>query len=402
MSEQATMAAPVKETADSGSSSQTMMRAARLHRAGEPLSIDNVERPAARPTDVVIQVMACGVVPNMINVLNNLANWSYLHQPDLPAIYGLDVAGVIVEKGSQVHGLSVGDRVYVNPGRYCGGCRACRSGNTTACRHFMLNGYFGMGELSQQLYDDYPYGGFAEFMSAPQYSIVRIPNNLSFEMAARWGYLGTGYGALRRAGVDMNSTVLINGVTGTLGLGTALFALALGARKVLGIGRNAELLERVKAICPDRIHVRALEGDAPARDWARNLTDGEGVDVVVDALPTGAPAASFQAAFSALGRGGRHVNVGSVYEEVPVNFLQLNNDCQTMIGSLWFTTAHGQEMAELAATGSVNLDVFEHEVFALEDINSVLAGMGSRHGGFSNYVISPDPEALSRERVSVR
>ncbi|HKR90213.1 MAG TPA: alcohol dehydrogenase catalytic domain-containing protein [Phenylobacterium sp.] len=371
------------------------MRAARLHRVGEPLSIDIVERPIARPTDVVIEVMACGVVPNMINVLNNLANWSYLHQPDLPAIYGLDVAGVIVEKGSQVHGMAVGDRVYVNPGRYCGACRACRSGNTTACKYYMLNGYFGMGELAQKLYDDYPYGGFAEFMSAPQYSLVKLPHNVSFETAARWGYLGTGYAALRRAGVNMTSTVLINGITGTLGLGTALFALALGARKVLGVGRNAALLQRVRDLHPDRIHVRALEGEESIREWARSLTDGDGVDVVVDALPTGAPAASFQAAFSALGRGGRHVNIGSVYEEVPINFLQLNNDCQTMIGSLWFTTEQGQEMAELAATGGVRLDVFENEVFALEEINSVLSGISNRHGGFSNYLISPNPEALT-------
>ncbi|HJQ15994.1 MAG TPA: alcohol dehydrogenase catalytic domain-containing protein [Allosphingosinicella sp.] len=384
-----------------GPSLPPMMRAARLHRPGEPLSIDLVERPVARPTDVIVQVMACGVVPNMINVLNNLATWSYLHQPDLPAIYGLDVSGVIVEKGSQVHGVAVGDRVYVNPGRYCGGCRSCRSGNTTACQYFMLNGYFGMGALSQRLYDDYPYGGFAEFMSAPQYSLVKIPDNLSFEMAARWGYLGTGYAALRRAGVEMSSTVLINGVTGTLGLGTALFALALGARKILGVGRNVELLQRVRDLCPDRIDVRTLEGAESIGDWARSLTGGEGVDVVVDALPTGAPAASFRAAFAALGRGGRHVNVGSVYEDVPINFLQLNNDCQTLIGSLWFTTTHGQEMAELAANGSVKLEAFEHEVFALEEINAVLSGIGSRHGGFSNYVVSPDPRAL-KEKVAVR
>lgn len=373
---------------------QPMMRAARLHGPGEKLRIEMIERPSARPTDVIVKVMACGVVPNMINVLHHLAKWPDMHQPALPAIYGLDVSGVIEEVGSQVHSLSVGDRVYVNPARYCGSCRACRSDNPTACKYFMLNGYFGSGEASQTLYDDYVYGGFADFMSAPQYGIVKIPDNLSFEMAARWGYLGTAYAALRRGGVDMSSTVLINGITGTLGLGAAIFALALGARKVLGLGRNADLLECVRALCPERIHVASLSGGDEVRAWARSLTDGDGADVVIDALPTGGDPMAFRSALAGLARGGRHVNIGGVSEEVGINFLQLMNDHKTLVGSLWFTTGQGQDMADLVETGTVKLDMFEHEVFALDAINDVLDGMGSRHGGFSNYVVAPDPKAL--------
>lgn len=374
-----------------------MMRAARLHGPGEKLRLEMIERPSARPTDVIVRVMACGVVPNMINVLHHLAKWPGMHQPKLPAIYGLDVAGVIEEMGSQVHGLSVGDRVYVNPGRFCGSCRACRTDNPTACKYFMLNGYFGMGEASQTLYDDYVYGGFADFMSAPQYSIVKIPDNLGFETAARWGYLGTAYAALRRGGVDMSSTVLINGISGTLGLGAAIFAVALGARRILGLGRNPDLLDRVRRLCPDRIHVTSLSEEGEVRGWARSLTDGDGVDVVIDALPTGGDPAAFRAALAALGRGGRHVNVGGVSEEVGINFLQLMNDHKSLIGSLWFTTGQGQEMADLVQTGAVKLDMFEHEVFALENVNDVLNGVGSRLGGFSNFVIAPDPAALKGE-----
>lgn len=397
------MSQPIGEAALSASANlndnaeRPMMRAARLHNPGEKLRIETVERPQVGPTEVLVKVMACGVAPNMINVLHHMANWPDMRQPALPAIYGLDVSGVIEAVGSQVHSLSVGDRVYVNPARYCGSCRPCRSGNTTACNYYMFNGYFGSGEESQKLYDYYVYGGFAEFMSAPQYSIVKIPDNLSFEMAARWGYLGTAYAALRRGGVNMSSRVLINGITGTLGLGAAVFALALGARKVLGLGRNQELLERVKKLCPERIHVASLSGGDAVRKWARSLTDGDGADVVIDALPTGGDPAAFLAALAGLARGGRHVNVGGVTEDVGINFLQLMNDHKTLVGSLWFTTDQGQEMADLAETGTVKLDMFEHEIFALDRLNEVLDSIGSRHGGFSNYVIAPDPEALTGE-----
>lgn len=367
-----------------------MMRAARMHKVGQPLSIDWVEKPRPRPTDVLVEVKACGIVPNLGNVLNHLKEWFlHLYVPNLPAIYGLDATGIVVEKGEQVHGIDLGTRVYVNPARYCGGCRDCRMGKTTSCRSFTFNGYFGFSPASQQIFEDYPYGGLAEYMTAPQYSIVPLPDNVPFEMAARWGYLGTGYQALQRADVRVGTTVLINGISGTLGLGVALFALALGASKVLGTGREHALLQKVKSIAPDRIEVHALDEEVSVGEWAHAVTSGRGVDVVIDTLGPGAPQSSMLAALEALGRGGRHVNIGAVAGDIPVNLHKNMDNNQDMLGSLWFTPAQGQEMADLAAIGAVRLDVFEHEFFKLEDVNTALTVLKNRHGGFSNYVICP-------------
>ena len=76
--------------------------------------------------------------------------------------------------------------------------------------------------------DENPYGGLAEYMLAPQYSLVKIPDNLSFEAASRFGYVGTAYSAMRKAGVGAGSSILVNGISGTLGIGGALFGLAMG------------------------------------------------------------------------------------------------------------------------------------------------------------------------------
>src|SRR4051812_21835075 len=261
------------------------MRAARMHVRGEPLTIDQVEVPTPRPTDVLVEVKACGIVPNLGNVLTHFVDWfPHTSLPPLPAIFGLDPTGVVVAKGEQVHGIDIGQRVYVNPARYCGGCRYCRMGRTTSCRLYAFNGYFGFSPESRQMFEDYPYGGLGEYMTAPQYSLVTLPDNVSHEEAARWGYLGTGYRALRRAGVSPADVVLVNGITGTLGLGVALFALALGARKILGTGRDRNLLDRVRAIAPGRIQVHSLGDEVTTGDWARSLTGGEGADIVIDAL----------------------------------------------------------------------------------------------------------------------
>lgn len=125
------------------------MLAARMHEVGEDLSIDRIPVPKPGPTDVLIRVKACGVVPNLGNVLGHVQHLlPGLPPPPLPAIFGLDPRGEIAQLGSQVHQLNLGDRVYVNPGRSCGSCRRCRRGDTQSCPDFALQGYRG-GDRAQ-------------------------------------------------------------------------------------------------------------------------------------------------------------------------------------------------------------------------------------------------------------
>lgn len=140
------------------------MRAARMYDVGAPMVIEEVDTPCPQSLDVVVKVHACGIVPNLGNVLKNWSSWfPQLPLPKLPATFGLDPAGVIVEVGSGVTGLKVGDRVYVNPGRSCGSCRDCRAGNPTACNSMILQGYFGYSPTAQETFDRYPFGGLCEY-----------------------------------------------------------------------------------------------------------------------------------------------------------------------------------------------------------------------------------------------
>jgi len=367
----------------------TMMRAARMHAVGAPMSIDTIPVPKPGSTDVLVEVKACGMVPNLGNVLANWTKWfPHLPLPKLPAIFGLDPAGVVVEVGPQVIDVRPGERVYVNPLRSCGACAMCRSGEPTRCRYFTFNGYFGFGPDAQKIYDLYPYGGFCQFMTAPQYALVKLPDNVSFEQAARFGYLGTSYGAMKKANAVAGQSMLIDGISGTLGLGAALLGLAFGITRILGTGRNRELLARVRTLAPERIEVHALD-DGPTAPWAKELTRGEGVDFMISALGPGAPARTMLDSLQAVRRGGRAVNVGAVAEPLPLDVHWLMDEQIQLIGSNWFTSAQGQEMAELARSDLLDLSVFEHHRFALDDINRAISGLQNRNGGFSNYVIVP-------------
>jgi D-arabinose 1-dehydrogenase-like Zn-dependent alcohol dehydrogenase len=365
------------------------MLVARLHEVGGPLLIEEVPIPEPRPTDVLVAVKACGVVPNLKNVLTTWPEWfPYLPLPKLPAIFGLDPAGIVSTVGSQVHSIGPGERVYVNPARGCGSCRACRSGEIVNCRSFTFQGYFGRGPLSQAVFDAYPYGGMSEYITAPQSALVRLPDNVSFEQAARFGYLGTAYAALRKAGAGPGRTVLINGIGGTLGLCAALVGLATGVTTILGTGRTQSLLDRVKALAPERIEVFAV-GKRPVQEWAMELTGNEGVDAMIDTLPPGAPASAMLDALRSLRRGGRAVDIGGVAEALPLSVHWLMGMNIQLIGSCWFSTGEGQELAEMARAGTLNLAVFEHRRIPLKNVNEGLSSLQDANRGFNNFVVIP-------------
>lgn len=81
------------------------------------------------------------------------------------------------------------------------------------------------------------------------------------------------------------------------------------------------------------------------------------------------------------------VDIGGMFEDLPLPKLMAMQI--SVIGSLWFSVAEGQDLAAMAAAGTLDLSVFEHEVFPLEEVNEALASLSHRHGGFTNVVVRP-------------
>ena len=366
------------------------MLAARMHAIGKPMVLERLPIPTPRATDVLVQVKACGVVPNLANVLTHWQAWfPELPLPKLPAVFGLDVAGVIAETGELVQNFNVGDRVYVTPGLFCGSCPACRADDTINCTNFTFRGYFGFGPQSQRQFDAYPYGGMCEYITAPQHNLVALPANVSFDEAARFGYLGTAYAAIRKTQAGPGSTILINGISGTLGLGAVLIALGRGVTRILGTARDRERLERVRQLSPGRIEVLAEDDGRSVAEWARGFTDGHGVDAVIDCLGPQVRGELMMNAIYALRRGGKAINVSGVSDKVAMDVHWMMDQQIEFIGSNWFPPSDAQALAEMARVGTLDLSVFDHVRFPLAEVNAALDGTRFRDGGFTNLVITP-------------
>jgi threonine dehydrogenase-like Zn-dependent dehydrogenase len=364
-----------------------LMRAARLHAVGEKMVIEDVERPRATGTDVVVAVMGCGIVPNMANVLAHWETWyPQMPLPPRPAIFGLDPVGVVHEVGGGVVNVKPGERVYVNPGRSCGACRACAAGRPQHCDFWTLNGYFGYNDNSLKMFERYPHGGFCEYMRAPQSALVKLPDNLPFRQATRLGYLGTSYAAVKKLGPLAGKSLIINGATGTLGVGAVLVALALGVSRIFAVARGLSLLERLQALAPGRIEIFSnLEGGTAA--WVQSLTGGAGADSMVDTLGAVASLDSLKDAMYGVRRGGRIVNIGGTAGELGVDVKWWMDEQMELIGSVWFTVAEGIELAELLRSGAIDISVLQPKSWPLDEINEAISGVASGDGGFTSYLV---------------
>ena len=365
----------------------SIMKAARLHEIGGKFIIDELPIPTPGSHDVLIKVKKSGVIPNLRNVTKYFPEWyPFLPLPELPAVFGLDSAGIVTSVGSSVTTFKAGDRVYVNPGIGCGECKFCNEGNATRCDSYTFMGYFGFGTGSKEVFKRYPYAGYSQYMTAPTSSLVRLPDSLEFSTAVRFGYLGTAYSAVRKSGLRPSQTIMILGASGTLGICATLLALAFGSSKVFVVARDPEALERLEKLDPKRV-IPIQMGNESIQEQVRKHLPG-GVDVMLDTLGAKAPATLFTDSMQAVSRGGRIVQIGGVEGPIPIEPHPFMCSQLQYIGSLWFTPSEGDEMAKLFESGVLDFSLLEDHSYPLEKINKALEDIESEGNGFKNFYIT--------------
>ncbi|MGL5447626.1 MAG: L-idonate 5-dehydrogenase, partial [Rhabdaerophilum sp.] len=208
-----------------------------------------------------------------------------------PLILGHEIAGTIVEINAQTH-LAIGQRVAVNPSRWCGTCPACKADRENHCENI----YF-MGSASKT---PHMQGGFATLFDATPAQCVPIPDHVGFRAAALAEPLAVCLHAVKRGGDLAGRSVLVIGA-GPIGLLTMLAARAAGAQSLA----MADLAAAPLALA-------AQLGAQETLDLSGNpeaLTNkGASYDVVFEA--SGAPA-GLSAAIGAAKRGGIVVQIGN-------------------------------------------------------------------------------------------
>lgn len=256
------------------------MRAAQVTRLDGPTAVEINDVP--EPTEegpfgpqVLVEVHAVGIsFPDLL-----LSKGEYQLKPELPFTLGVDFAGV-VRSAPEGSGFGAGDRVA--------------------------------GVLS--------HGGAAEVVGAGPDSLFPLPDTLDFAQGAAlpMNYLTAQFALAERGQLQKGETVLVHGAAGGVGTATIQVAKGYGARTIAVVSteEKAEIARRAGA--DEAVLVDGF------KDAVKTLTNGEGVDVVVDVVGGDV----FLDSLRVLAPQGRHLVVGftaGAIPEVRVNRLLLNN-----------------------------------------------------------------------------
>jgi threonine dehydrogenase-like Zn-dependent dehydrogenase len=242
-------------------------------------------------TDAIVRITCCAICGSDLHLLHGTV-------PMLPGdTCGHEYTGVIEEVGADVRSYRIGDRVVGTFHTACGHCPACARGEHHMCSSAGVLGYGPVfGSLN---------GTQAEFARIPvaDVNLRRIPEGMSDERAVFCGdVLTTAYGGVRNARVTDGETVAVIGC-GPVGLMAVASAFALGARRVVAI----DLLESRCKVAESLGAIPVVSSvDNPTRR-VMELTDGEGVDAVIEAV--GGPK-TLALAFELVRAGGRISSVG--------------------------------------------------------------------------------------------
>ncbi len=233
----------------------------------------DVPEPAPKPNELLVEVKRVGVCHSDVEVFRQELGIYRTGGASLPIIPGHEWAGEVVEVGSEVCGFQIGDRVTGQCGIGCGKCALCQQGLGNICPDRIEVGVFNHD------------GAYAEYMAAP-YTHAHHLYDLSFQEGALVEPFTVGEWICQRAGIGPGDRVGIFG-TGTVGIVASHMARYHNADLVVAFGRKPFKLDLARRMGADEV-VRL--GDQPLEEAIQDVTDGQGFNVVIEAIgvPDGA------------------------------------------------------------------------------------------------------------------
>jgi alcohol dehydrogenase len=342
------------------------MRATRLAEGKTELSLEELPDLVPRPGSAVVRVETVFMSPYMAALV---AGTEAFDLPPRPFTPGMDAIGTVERVADDVSGLAIGERVYCDA--YVEESRADGVGEYAFAGCFEISA--GSGPILARWAD----GALATQMVLPAECLTPVGPALtqtSTETLCRLGWLGTAYAAFAKTNFQPGQSVAVLGATGLLGVSAVLVALALGAERVVAVGRSAERLA-------------AFEG-LDARIETANAPPGpdDRVDLAVSAM-AGSDSQPLEASLGGLKRYGSLVVLASI--DTPPRISGLVTRDVTVRGSLWFPRTSPARLVRLIASGALPLERIRSHSYPLDEIDAALAHSATVLTPFEQVVVCP-------------
>ena len=356
------------------------VRAAVLDEVGQAPRLAEVDLSAVGPEQVRVRLRATGVCHSDLS----LARGRLKHR--MPVVLGHEGVGRVVEAGSAVRDLAVGDTVVLNWAPACRACWFCEHGEPWLCSTANVAALENGSTLDgAPVHVALGLGAFAEQVLVPQNAVIGVPAELAWPDAALLGCaVMTGTGAVRNtARVAAGDAVLVIGLGG-VGLSVVAAARAAGASPVIAVD-----------VSPDK---KALAEAAGATDFVvssenlskdiRTRTAKLGADHAFECVGR---AATIRAAWRATRRGGQVtvVGMGGADDLVELSALDIFSSARTLRASVYGSSDPDVEVPALAQdvlSGALKLDHLITDRIALAGVPAAFERMARGEGARSVVV----------------
>jgi alcohol dehydrogenase len=359
------------------------MRAAILKALGTPLVVETVPDPVLGTGEVIVDVVATGVLPYSAEVFSGERKYLL----ELPIVPGAGAIGRVRAFGPDATHLAVGDWVCCDP--------TVRSRDDALVPDITLQGASARGDGGLRLQRYFHDGSFAEQIRVPTENAVRI-GAIDASDASRWVALNlllVPYGGLLAARLQAGETLLVSGATGNYGSAAVAVALAMGAGCVVAPGRNEAMLDELVRRFGPRVRPVRLSGDE-AKDRERMQQAAPGpIDCVLDLLPPSATTLPVRAAIMTVRQNGRIVLMGGVGMlggpglDLPYPWIMRN--CVTIQGQWMYPPEATVRLAALVRSGLLDLSQFSVTEFLLDAVNAAVDHAATSGRAFQMTVLRP-------------
>ena len=313
------------------------MRAARFHGKSD-IRVEDVDVPRIKASDdVLVEVLWCGICGTdlheyMVGPIVTPVSPHPLTGVTIPQTLGHEFSARVVEAGSDVTDVKVGDRVSIMPAIVCGRCHWCRRGLGHLCVKFACTG------LSAET------GGLAQYAVLKDYQLATLPDSVSdLEGAVVEPACVAAYG-IDRVGVHGGDVVLITGA-GPIGVLSAMYANAIGASTVVIAEPNPNRAALARAMDIGPVLDPTQEGFA---DYISELTQGLGVDVVAECSGT---TPGLTTAMNSVRSRGSIVQTGLHTKPASLDAMRLSEKDISYVGSWCYLITDWPRIIRLIAAG---------------------------------------------------
>ena len=341
---------------------------ARTATVSAPQQLQISERPVPAPASdqVVVRIRYCGVCGTDVHGFEAPAMLP-------PAVFGHEWTGTVVDAGSGVESVRVGDRVSVAVGPPCGRCSMCLSGHADHCDT-------AFAEANGVTPGAPEHGGFATHLAVSERRVVRLLDGLSDEQGALVEPTAVTFRAVKRTTIPLGAVVVVQGA-GPIGLLTAQQARG-------GAGRTF-VVETVEARRRAAMGLGFTDVFEPGDEFAealRSATAGRGADVLFEC--TGV-AKLLQPSAELVRRGGMLSLVGYTAELSSVSYGDWVSRELRLVASLAYTHDDFLGAMVTLASGAVDVSPMITGTFGLSDLPQLLTELGSGSTRHAKVLVDP-------------